>query len=351
MVKMTWWKYAAIGLIAISLLVGMLTPLRPGIIELTPTQTEAGKSVEFEVIGYNSNFDASNPPLAWLFLNQDHITDATKVEVVDYQRLKLTFDIPSVFPTEEMRLARISVNDSENGFITALKKTYIKGGIVDPVNSAKAWTGSVTAKDEIGGYNYPFLGNVYESVRNTFYHVPLWFAMFYLFILGVAQSVKYLRTNDPLHDMRAESYTQIGVLFGFLGIFTGMVWATYTWGKPWSWDIKQTVTAVMLLIYCAYFVLRMSFEDEERRARISSIFNIFAFVSVIPLIYIVPRLMDSLHPGGEGNPAMSTGDLDMKMRVIFYLAVFGWCCMGYWISNLKYRTKRVEDWVLENNEN
>ena len=345
---MTWWKYAAIGLILISLIVGMLTPLRPGIIELSPTQTEAGKTVTFEATGYNSNFEASNPPLGWLYLNKDHIVDAKTVEVVDYQRLKLTFDIPAVFPTDEMRLARIMVNDSENGFITALKQTYIKGGTVDEAASKAAWTGGVTAKTEIGGYNYPFLPNVYESVRNTFYHVPLWFAMFNLFKLGVAQSIKFLRTNDQLHDMRAESYTQIGVLFGFLGIFTGMVWATYTWGKPWSWDIKQTVTAVMLLIYCAYFVLRMSFEDEERRARISGIFNIFAFVSVIPLIYIVPRLMDSLHPGGEGNPAMSTGDLDMNMRVIFYMAVIGWCCMGYWLSNLKFRAKRVEEWVLDN---
>ena len=345
---MNWWKYAAVGLILLSLTVGMLTPLRPGIIDLSPTQTDAGQTVVFEALGYNSNFEKENPPLAWLWLNKDHVLDAKNVEVVDYRRLKLTFDLPAVFPNEETRIGRIMVNDSKNGFITALKTTYIRGGNSDAAAAKSAWSGGVTEKTELEGYNYPFLPNVYESVRNTFYHVPLWFAMFYLFILGVIQSIKFLRTNEPMHDLRAESYTQIGVLFGFLGIFTGMVWATFTWGKPWSWDIKQTVTAVMLLIYCAYFVLRMSFEDAERRARLAGIYNIFAFVSVIPLIYIIPRLVDSLHPGGEGNPAMSTGDLDLNMRVIFYLSVIGWCCMGYWLSNLKYRAKRVEDRILEN---
>jgi heme exporter protein C len=73
-----------------------------------------------------------------------------------------------------------------------------------------------------------------------------------------------------------------------------------------------------MLMYFAYLILRNSFDDELRRARISAIYNIFAFAVFIPLIFVLPRLTDSLHPGNGGNPAFGKYDMDNGMRLVLY---------------------------------
>ncbi|HUM48219.1 MAG TPA: cytochrome c biogenesis protein CcsA, partial [Chitinophagales bacterium] len=135
---------------------------------------------------------------------------------------------------------------------------------------------------------------------------------------------------------------RIGLLMGVLGILTGMQWARTTWGAWWTNDPKLMGAAVGLLIYLAYFVLRNSIDDIDRRAKVSSVFNIMAYAIFIPTIFIVPRLTDSLHPGNGGNPGFSAYDLDGGMRLVFYPAVIGWTLLGVWIMTLSARIRTME---------
>ncbi|MFT6937764.1 MAG: heme exporter protein C [Saprospiraceae bacterium] len=107
------------------------------------------------------------------------------------------------------------------------------------------------------------------------------------------------------------------------------------------------MSAIALLIYMAYFVLRSSFDDEQQQARLSAIYNIFAFVSLVPLLFIIPRMYDSLHPGNGGNPAFGSEDLDNTMRMVFYPAVIGWTLLGFWIANLLARMGNIKMWWIE----
>lgn len=189
----------------------------------------------------------------------------------------------------------------------------------------------------------PFVGNLYESIRNFFFHVPMWFGMIALLTLSLYFSIAYLRTQKLRYDIYAAEFAKTGIVFGILGLVTGAIWARYTWGEFWSNDPKQMAAAIAVLIYCAYVVLRGSMTDIDKRARVTSVYNIFAYFIYIPLIIILPRLVQSLHPGGMegaeggGNPAMGGGSLDPAMRMIFWPAVIGWIIMGIWISNLKIR--------------
>lgn len=184
----------------------------------------------------------------------------------------------------------------------------------------------------------PALPILNETARNLYYHVPMWFGM--LYILGVSfwQSIKYLQTFNNKHNIKAQAAAQIGTLYGVLGLITGMLWANYTWGQAWSNDPKQLVSAIGLLIYFAYFILRSSIEDPEKQAKISAVYNIFAFCMLIPLLFVVPRLTDSLHPGNGGNPGFNSYDLDNQMRLVFYPAVIGFCMLAWWCYNLCHRT-------------
>jgi len=102
------------------------------------------------------------------------------------------------------------------------------------------------------------------------------------------------------------------------------------------------MTAVALLVYAAYFILRASFDEPEKGARLAAVYNIFAFASLVPLLYIVPRLFASLHPGATGNPAFGSQDLDNTMRIVFYPAIIGFILLGVWIANIRYRILRLQ---------
>lgn len=201
----------------------------------------------------------------------------------------------------------------------------------------------------LGGmlFDVPRLNILNETIRALYFHVPMWFGMVLLFLLSVYYSVRYLLTPAAGFDRLAAEYANVGLVFGILGMLTGMLWANYAWGSPWHGDPKQNGAAIALLVYLAYFVLRGSVENDEQKARLSAVYNIFAFAAMVPLIFIIPRMTSSMHPGNGGNPAFNMYDLDSKMRLIFYPAVIGWFLIGIWIVALRVKVKSIEEKILE----
>lgn len=181
-----------------------------------------------------------------------------------------------------------------------------------------------------------------ETIRNLYFHVPMWMAMLTVFSISVFFSIKYLATGKEEHDLAAVECVNTGLVFYILGFLTGMLWAKYTWGQFWSSDPKQNSAAIVFLLYCAYLVLRGSMDEEQKRAKISAVYNIFAFPIMIVLIFILPRLTDSLHPGSGGNPAFGKYDLDNGMKISFYPAMLGWAFIALWIATLRYRIRLIE---------
>lgn len=193
----------------------------------------------------------------------------------------------------------------------------------------------------------PRLVIVNESIRALYFHVPMWFGMVVMFLVSTIYAIKYLRAPSIKSDTLSVEFANTGLVFGLLGIFTGMIWANYTWGSPWHGDPKQNAAAIALLVYLAYFVLRGSVDNQEQRSRLSAVYNIFAFAAMIPLIFIIPRMTSSMHPGNGGNPGFNTYDLDSRMRMVFYPAVVGWILLGVWITTLRVRMRNAEEQILE----
>jgi heme exporter protein C len=200
----------------------------------------------------------------------------------------------------------------------------------------------------------PDLPALEETIRNLFFHVCMWFGMMILFTVSVINSIKYLRTFNLRYDIYARHYATVGIVMGLLGYATGAVWMSYTWADPnnpatasfstIAREPKLIGAAIALLIYFAYLVLRDSINDMDKKARISAVYNIFAYAMLFPSIWIVPRILPSLHPGGsEGNPAMNFKDIDSNMRMVFYPAVIGWTLLGVWITTLKIRLNLLKE--------
>lgn len=202
----------------------------------------------------------------------------------------------------------------------------------------------------IGGFLIPVpaLGIVHESIRNLYFHVPMWFTMMVLFVISVYYSIRYLRSNQLVDDVYAVSFATAGIVFSVLGMITGMEWAYFTWPTDstnanffWTGDPKQLCAALCMLIYFAYIVLRGSINDYDKRAKISAVYNIFACTLMFPLIFVIPRMVESLHPGSDGNNPADPKHLDAMMRLVFWPAVLGWILMGIWISTIIIRTTLI----------
>jgi len=188
-------------------------------------------------------------------------------------------------------------------------------------------------------FDVPALPILNEAIRLLFFHVPMWFTMIFLLFISAINSYYYISKGRINYDIKSNEYANVGVFFGILGIISGMLWAKFTWGTYWTNDPKLNGSALGLLIYFSYFVLRGSVKDELKKAKISSVYNIFAFAMLIPLIFILPRMTDSLHPGNGGNPGFNVYDMNSQLRVVFYPSVIGFILLGIWITNIRVRIK------------
>jgi heme exporter protein C len=191
-------------------------------------------------------------------------------------------------------------------------------------------------------WDVPRLPILNETIRALYYHVTMWFGMLVALLISMIYSIRYLRNNNLNDDDVAIEFANMAILFGVLGISTGMLWAKFAWGDYWSGDPKQNAAAIALLMYFAYLILRGSLTDTQQRGRISAIYNIFAFAVYIPLVYILPRMTDSLHPGNGGNPGFNSYDTDASLKIVFYPAIIGWILFGTWIATVRIRMRRVE---------
>ncbi len=202
----------------------------------------------------------------------------------------------------------------------------------------------------------PRLPQLQETIRNLYFHVCMWFAMMVLFTISFINAIKYLRSNKLIYDIQSRQYAVVGIVLGLLGYLTGIIWMSYTWADPnnpayasfnsIAREPKLIGAAIALLVYFAYLVLRDSIQDIDKKARISAVYNIFAFAMLFPSIWILPRLLPSLHPGAEGNPALNFNDISPTMRLVFYPAVIGWSLLGVWIATLKIRTKMIKEKII-----
>jgi heme exporter protein C len=165
------------------------------------------------------------------------------------------------------------------------------------------------------------MGNVQ---RVFYYHVATgWVGMLSFFAAAIA-GIFYLRSKDRKWDVFAQAAVEIGIVFIFLNIVTGSIWARPIWNTWWTWDPRLTTATIMELIYFAYLMLRQGIEDPERRARFGAVYVILGFVSV-PLTFFSARLFRTIHPVVIGtNQPGAEGQFDMtpKMVQTFLFSLF-----------------------------
>lgn len=347
--KQHWWKILGVLLVLYTLIIGMTVPLKPGIPEVSPSNGPTGAPLTVLVQGYNTHYDEAQEVRAWLKMDKERSLIADKITVQSPTILEATFTIPKNLPSDKkvVPLALIIDNDVDGASVLPSAVFITQKNIQKAMGEALWKNTPISNLHEYKGMAFPYRNILAETIRNTYFHVSLWFGMFLLLIGSVVYSFRYLRKFRVEDDLRSKSLTGVAVVFGLLGCATGAIWAKNTWGTYWTTDVKLNMAAVAMLIYLAYFVLRGSFQDETKKARIGAVYNIFAFAAMFPLLFVIPRLTDSLHPGNGGNPGLGGEDLDNTLRMIFYPSIIGWTLIGLWMANLMYRTDLLQYRLLD----
>ena len=186
------------------------------------------------------------------------------------------------------------------------------------------------------------VGILDETIRNLFYHVPMWFGMMLILMAAWVNSIMFLSKPSTKRDVYASELTNVGILMGFCGLFTGM-WAYNTWGTAWTNDPKLNGVAAGMAMYGGYWLLQKSVNDDEKRARLAAVYNVFVFPLFLALIVVMPKLaQSSIHPGSGESVNFKSYNSTNNMEMVFYPAVIGWCLLFVWIAELRTRFRLLE---------
>jgi heme exporter protein C len=223
------------------------------------------------------------------------------------------------------------------GFVLITADVLLAFFVSPLVNGATLDDGQTIA---IGG---TVIANRLLLSQKIFYlHVPVAMASFAMMAFTCFFGIRFLMTKDARYDLRARITTELALVFILATMFSGDLWERFEWGVWWTWEPRLTTYFILMLLIFAYFVLRASIEDPERRATYAAVFGIVAFIDV-PISFMVTRLIpSSVHPvvfrTDSGLPA--------SMLVPFLLGMAGVLLVSFAFYRLRLResiaTQRIE---------
>ncbi len=351
-----WWKWLGAVLLFYVLIGSFFVKLGPGITKVSPSVFGTDSVYTFQISGYHTHFTSAEAEKVQLwFKNGSQYFAPTSLKILSNDIVEVQFGFSSLQQgTIQPAVFDIVMNDEKDGtFALRDGLTLAKASVIDSTQTVLAQVTEPKVKNNKHNLVcFPYREILYETIRNTFFHVPMWFVMTMLVFASFIGSILYLWKGTTKWDVLASQSVVVALLFGTCGYLTGLVWAKYTWYIGVSWgdvlqkllleDIKMAAALIAIFFYVAYLVVRSSISDPEKRGKVGAVFSIFAFVVFVLCVFVLPRLTDSMHPGNGGNPAFSKYDLDSTLRMFFYPAVIGWILLGFWILSILIRMQFIK---------
>lgn len=178
-----------------------------------------------------------------------------------------------------------------------------------------------------------------ETAKILFFHVPVAMQSSLFFLWSAVAGGAYIVRRRPAWDHHSRAALEVGFLFALLATLTGMVFADQQWGVAWNWDPRQRYIFILLLIYAAYFALRLGFTSYEQTAAYSAAYAIFGFLTVPFLVWVLPRMRPSQHE--QANQTIIQWQLDTEYGRVFLAAFFTILLVGVWCCGVRVKELRA----------
>ena len=188
-----------------------------------------------------------------------------------------------------------------------------------------------------------------EVQRVFYFHVAAGWVGALAFLVTAIAGGMLLARGARKWDQIALASVEIGVVFTFINIVTGSIWARPIWNTWWTWDPRLVTATVMELIYLAYLMLHQGIEDPDRRARFGAVYGIVGFLSV-PLTFLSIRIFRTIHPVVIGNndpTAQGTFDMTARMRLAFFFSLFTFTFIYITLLWHRLRLERFKEAIEE----
>lgn len=180
------------------------------------------------------------------------------------------------------------------------------------------------------------------SQKIFYFHVPAFWASFLAFFITFLAGILYLAKKEKKYDILGYSSAELGLVFGSVGMFFGIMWNRPAWGVWWTWDPRLVTALILLLLFAAYFVLRSMVADEDRRARYAAVFGIIAFLDVPVTWYSTRLIQNVLHPVVFTIKGMM---IEPMMLLFLLLAVFGMTALYASLLLIKISTENIREQI------
>lgn len=178
------------------------------------------------------------------------------------------------------------------------------------------------------------MGNVQ---RIMYVHFPSWIAVALSYLTAFVCSLLYLARRRVEYDHLAHAGAEVGVLFNTTGLITGSIWGRPTWGVWWTWDPRLTTTAIMLVIFVGYLLVRAFIEDPDARARTAALVAIVGFVNV-PIVYFSVRWWRTLH-----QVQSSPNTVDPTMVAALRVMMITFALIACYLMSRRYELARLDE--------
>jgi len=190
------------------------------------------------------------------------------------------------------------------------------------------------------------LAGTEQIAQRIFYlHIGSVVGAFIAFLLSLIGSIVYLIKRDLDWDRVTQASVEIGIILGASTTLAGAIWSKPTWNTYWTWDPRITTTTMTLLLYIAYLLFRNGIDNRQTRARFSSIYALFAFLSV-PLTYYSARWFNSIHPivfNGANPDAQGSFNIGATMLQTLWVATLAYCLLFSTLLIFRWRQLRLQD--------
>ena len=196
-----------------------------------------------------------------------------------------------------------------------------------PALAAGLYIGLVVAPPDV------MMGDVQ---RIMYVHFPSWIAVALSYFTGFVASVLYLIKRDSRHDYWAQAGVEIGVVFNITGLVSGSLWGRPTWGVYWTWDPRLTTTAIMLVTFAGYLVLRAFIEDPDTRSRAAALVATLGFVNV-PIVYFSVKWWRTLH-----QPQSSPSTVDPSMVLPLRVMMIAFTLLALYLMSRRFLLAQAE---------
>lgn len=159
------------------------------------------------------------------------------------------------------------------------------------------------------------------SQKIFYLHLPIAISAYLALFVAMLFAVQALFAGKPIYDALAEGATEIAFLMLTAVLVTGMIWARYAWGSPWTWEPRLTASLFLWLLIGGYFLIRPALDNPDLRMRVSSVWLIICFLQIF-VIHFSVRLWRGIHPNVLRGSVINIDDPRMIQALWISLVSF-----------------------------